>query len=246
MLQPAEGSLTASEHPSRFDLRDLGRVTPVKLQSPWGTCWAFAATAAESSILTKMDSTYAETGLDLSERYLAWYVAQPVSENMSTSQTGEGLHLYDENPNNIFLYGGKEKCAGTLFAQGIGPVPESEYPYRSLEGNLAYEALLASRDAFIEADMAAYRQLYPYASEDVLRSQAEENYELHLSMYSAYDAYSQFDDWTISDADEPGSGRLRGSAYTLTDHNVFIYWVDDLDGGIDKFGKEPISVIPMG
>lgn len=86
LLQSAEGSLTAGEYPSRFDLRDLGRVTPVKMQLPWGTCWAFGATtAAETSILTKMDSTYEETGLDLSERYLAWYVAQPVSENISSS-----------------------------------------------------------------------------------------------------------------------------------------------------------------
>ena len=62
-LQQSDGkSLTAaSEFPSEFDLRDLGRVTPVKVQDPWGTCWAFAATAAaETSILSKMGSTYAE------------------------------------------------------------------------------------------------------------------------------------------------------------------------------------------
>ena len=106
--QSAGVSLKPDEYPSRFDLRDLGVVTPVKSQDPWGTCWAFAATAAsESSILIKMGKTYAETGLDLSERYLAWYSAQQVTENISSSQAGEGLHLYDENPNNIFLYGGK-------------------------------------------------------------------------------------------------------------------------------------------
>ena len=52
VLQLAEDTMTAAgEFPSRFDLRDLGLVTPVKLQDPWGTCWAFAATSAsESSI----------------------------------------------------------------------------------------------------------------------------------------------------------------------------------------------------
>ena len=246
VLQSAGDSLTAGEYPSKFDLRDLGRVTPVKQQNPWGTCWAFAATAAaETSILSAMGKTYAETGLDLSERYLAWYVAQQVSENISASQAGEGLHLYDENPNNILLYGGKEKCAGTLYAQGIGPVPESEYPYRGSEGKLAYETLLAEKDAYINARIEEYRQAYYFLTEDELRSIAEEDYEAALSKYADYDVYSEFDDWTISEADEPGSGRLRGASYTLTDNNVFVYWVNGTDEGIDKFGKKPIAEVTI-
>ena len=246
VLQSAGDSLTAGEYPSKFDLRDLGRVTPVKQQNPWGTCWAFAATAAaEISILSAMGKTYAETGLDLSERHLAWYVAQQVSENISASQAGEGLHLYDENPNNILLYGGKEKCAGTLYAQGIGPVPESEYPYRGSEGKLAYETLLAEKDAYINARIEEYRQAYYFLTEDELRSIAEEDYEAALSKYADYDVYSEFDDWTISEADEPGSGRLRGASYTLTDNNVFVYWVNGTDEGIDKFGKKPIAEVTI-
>ena len=246
VLQSAGDSLTEGEYPSKFDLRDLGRVTPVKQQNPWGTCWAFAATAAaETSILSAMGKTYAETGLDLSERHLAWYVAQQVSENISASQAGEGLHLYDENPNNILLYGGKEKCAGTLYAQGIGPVPESEYPYRGSEGKLAYETLLAEKDAYINARIEDYRQAYYFLTEDELRSIAEEDYEAALSKYADYDVYSEFDDWTISEADEPGSGRLRGASYTLTDNNVFVYWVNGTDEGIDKFGKKPIAEVTI-
>ena len=246
VLQSAGDSLTAGEYPSKFDLRDLGRVTPVKQQNPWGTCWAFAATAAaETSILSAMGKTYAETGLDLSERHLAWYVAQQVSENISASQAGEGLHLYDENPNNILLYGGKEKCAGTLYAQGIGPVPESEYPYRGSEGKLAYETLLAEKDAYINARIEEYRQAYYFLTEDELRSIAEEDYEAALSKYADYDVYSEFDDWTISEADEPGSGRLRGASYTLTDNNVFVYWVNGTDEGIDKFGEKPIAEVTI-
>ena len=246
VLQSAGDSLTAGEYPSKFDLRDLGVVTPVKSQDPWGTCWAFAATAAaEISILSAMGKTYAETGLDLSERHLAWYVAQQVSENISASQAGEGLHLYDENPNNILLYGGKEKCAGTLYAQGIGPVPESEYPYRGSDGKLAYETMLSDKDAYIETAMASYRQLYKFEDEETLRSWAEEDYENDLARYALYDTYSQFDDWTISEADEPGSGRLRGASYTLTDNNVFVYWVNGTDEGIDKFGKKPIAEVTI-
>ena len=248
-LQQSDGkSLTAaSEFPSEFDLRDLSRVTPVKVQDPWGTCWAFAATAAaETSILSKMGSTYAETGLDLSERYLAWYVAQPVTEDISSSQAGEGLHLYDENPNAIYKFGGAGYCAGTLYAQGIGPVPESEYPYRGLEGKLSYETLVADKDAVIGAILQEYKQSYPYISEDELRPYAEQYYEAYLAMYETYDTYSEYDDWTISEADEPGAGRLRGTPYTLIDNNVFIYWITDTYDGVDKFDKEPIAGGPIG
>ena len=245
--QSAGVSLTPGEYPSRFDLRDQGRVTPVKVQDPWGTCWAFAATAAaETSILSKMGSTYAETGLDLSERYLAWYVAQPVTEDISSSQAGEGLHLYDENPNAIYKFGGAGYCAGTLYAQGIGPVPESEYPYRGIEGKLSYETLVADKDAVIGAILQEYKQSYPYISEDELRPYAEQYYEAYLAMYETYDTYSEYDDWTISEADEPGAGRLRGTPYTLIDNNVFIYWITDTYDGVDKFDKEPIAGGPIG
>ena len=45
--------------PSRYDLRELGKVTPVENQNPCGTCWAFAITSSlESNILVKDSTTY--------------------------------------------------------------------------------------------------------------------------------------------------------------------------------------------
>ena len=235
--------------PSKFDLRERGVVTPVKQQNPFGSCWAFAATAAtETSILSKLGQTYADTGFDLSERYLSWYVARPVTENISKSQVGEGLNVYNQEagPNHIYNFGGREECAATLYAQGIGPQLESDYPYGGVNHRLAYEDLLADKEAYIKLDMAALREFDQFSSDEAIRQYAEADYEYDLDRYAKYDVYSPLDDWSVTDADEPGAGKLKGTSYTLTDNNVITYWVrkgtGDMDGNerYEREGNEPI------
>ena len=68
--------------PAKFDLRDYGYVTSVKEQSPWNTCWGFAAiAAAETSILSKLKMTYSQYPIDLSEMQLAWFSQSPVKDS---------------------------------------------------------------------------------------------------------------------------------------------------------------------
>ncbi len=123
-----DATLSSTYLPEKLDLRDFGVVTPVKKQSPWGTCWAFAAAAAaETSILSESGSTYAETGLDLSERQIAWFAMTPLPEG-SGSQAGEGLSTFDEG-NKRLNVGSVTFCATTMFGSGIGPVLESVVPY---------------------------------------------------------------------------------------------------------------------
>ena len=58
--------------PSKFDLRTLNAVTPIKDQGNCGSCWAFAATSAyESSYLYLYGkcSNYNQNTLDLSEQF---------------------------------------------------------------------------------------------------------------------------------------------------------------------------------
>ena len=48
-----------------------------------------------------MGATYADTGLDLSERHLIFFSMNPITEDQNESQSGEGLyHLGGEGNND--------------------------------------------------------------------------------------------------------------------------------------------------
>lgn len=126
---------SGSDLPAKFDLRERGVVTPVKLQNPWGSCWGFASIAAsETSILSELGTTYDQMPLDLSERHLAWFAVTPRPENEFDPQAGEGLIATDNEGSNRMNSGGVPLLATMLFSSGIGPVLESEVPYRNDAG----------------------------------------------------------------------------------------------------------------
>lgn len=58
-VQKQEPQFYKDSYPSKYFLTNLGYVTPAKLQSPWGSCWAFAiASSLESSILKASEKIY--------------------------------------------------------------------------------------------------------------------------------------------------------------------------------------------
>lgn len=138
--------------PSYYDLRDKGLVTPVKDQSPWGTCWAFSIVAAsESSILSSLGMTtesyrekYQEE-LDLSERHLAWFTNTPLPSPdvypegecpFIPSQAGEGVSPIGGEYNHPLLAGSNTSFTIAPLSSGIGILKEKYAPYTNNEGTL--------------------------------------------------------------------------------------------------------------
>ena len=96
--------------PERYDLRELGQVTSAKNQGSNGNCWAFSALGAlESSILKATG-----VGLDLSE------------ENMKNLMSRYSMYGWNIDANA----GGYDKMAYSYLASWLGPVNETDDPYK--------------------------------------------------------------------------------------------------------------------
>ena len=106
----------------------------IRDQGALNLCWAFSAiSAAETSILFTSGLTYEETGLDLSERHLAYFAFEPVTESIDPSQAGEGMYYAGEEKDTVGYFGpGGLFLVANLFPQGAGPAPEEAFPYRGV------------------------------------------------------------------------------------------------------------------
>ncbi len=103
--------------PSRYDLRELGRVTSVKHQGIPGPCWAFAALGA-------MESNWLTQNLggnpDLSEMQLAYYAYRDSNKARNfTSEYNNGTLSLE---GNIFL-------ATAFLSRLSGPAYEKDFRY---------------------------------------------------------------------------------------------------------------------
>ncbi len=205
-------SESTEEFPERFDLRDKGVVTPVKFQNPWGTCWGFSAiAAAETSILSSLGKTYEETGLDLSEHQLTYFVNTYLKDG--SSQDGEGVHMFEEYEGTGELNTGNEMFAATsVFSTGIGVVNESAIPYRGKKSKT--DAVLVLNFSYSEDDdwtlpeEYKFLQSYELVNSDMLPSPA---------VYEEVDSESMADDEDKNDEDDEADKKYIGYDQSATD-----------------------------
>ena len=233
-------ALTAqSALPSKYDLRSDGLVTPVKCQSPWQTCWAFAGiAAAETSMLSATGFVYDKqtNDVDLSERHLAYFALHPVTEVDDPAQAGEGMYTMSDDRHAAFDAGGMPVFITTLFSQGVGPQAEAMFPYRGVDAQ--GESRLCTQ-AF-ESDPEGTTLLLYASAEGMTADEYKEKLENEArDTGSTYDevlkpkmeeakkycendgTYFYLDDWTIPATDGSGnSNRTLTPFMTLRDGNV--------------------------
>ena len=238
----ADSMMDGAGLPSSFDQRDLGIVTPPKYQYPWDTCWAFSGTgAAETAILSAMGSTYEETGLDLSERYVAYFSNRFVDVPVTYTQQGEGLHTKSDDPNAPLASGGWAFNYAQLFSTGICPVPEKEYPYQGKDGETMSQFYQDHdrAEAVVREDNKDLEEELPLLTDEerekMFDSWVDEGFVFPEGVnaenftfddfveadidylqrhYQESDEYSPYDDWSIGI-----EGRNNFAGYSMVDGN---------------------------
>lgn len=248
--------------PEKYDLRDLGGtscVTPVRDQSPWGSCWSFSTLAsAESNIMKNSENTLP----DLSERHLAWFAYQPVA---SGSQTGEGVSVIKDECDALDQ-GGNSLKAAALLSAWEGAALEEDVPYQDNAGTLdktgdwsvAEEkrfdsaAHLLNADflpgpATLEESQAGDTSGYNAASALAIKKALTENGIVNIAYHadvskpgeSGNSKYFNYENWSQYTYEYIGSGADN----TVPNHGVSIVgWDDSYDKsnfGSDGTGQPP-------
>ena len=131
------------DYPATFDLRDEGAVTSVKVQNPWGTCWAFSALASLESSVLKDGGSFEGDEPDYSERQLAWVGRTTVGDETDSAQAGEGSYSVRTDAGAdlsdsalVFNSGGDFFIAAATLAAWEGAANEEDIPYQNSDGVL--------------------------------------------------------------------------------------------------------------
>ncbi len=132
------------DFPEKYDLRDQGRVTSVKFQDPWGTCWAFGAAASlESNALSQggIDPDY-------SEKALIWFSKQEMKDQDAPESTLEGPSAAGNLKQAVYNSGGNSLIVVAALASWQGASDEEEVPYRNVEGTM--DSIQLTEDGWAE------------------------------------------------------------------------------------------------
>jgi len=206
--------------PARFDLREQGKLSPVRDQDPYGTCWTFAALAAlESSLLPGEPR-------DFSEWHLAYWAYRENPEGFPPFTLDEEVALFDQ--------GGDDWKAVAVLSRGTGPVNETDLPYGgplpAEKPRLPRQKLLTSALYMPYPAVEIWRDGYPHLAAEEVKHALMTRGAVSIGMMADFDE----DTWNED------TGAFFYSGPRGANHAVNIVGWDDY------FPKERFAAQPSG
>ena len=141
----------AAAYPSYYNAADLGYVTSVKNQEPYGMCWAFGmASLLETSLLSQGLGTY-----DLSEEHLAYFFANRNNDPLGNTAGDINYHYgTDDYGNQDYHESGNDMLASFFLSTWSGMTTEEDVPMATDETHTKKTGVIP--DASKEYDAVAY------------------------------------------------------------------------------------------
>ena len=227
--EAAASARTKKDFPSKYDLRTLHRLSPVRDQDPYGSCWTFGAMAAVESSLLPGEIR------DFSEWHLGYwaYVTNPEGFPAFT-QWSDPENPFPNERARIYDQGGDDWKAVAVLARGTGPVDEDDLPYDgplpSTKPNLARRKLLTGALYLPYSADEIEEQGYPHLIADEVKSSIMAYGALSIGMMADFNEGA----WNSTTNAFYYSGR-RGANHAV---NVV--------GWDDGFPKENFATTPPG
>ena len=214
-------SIDSFSFPSRYDLREIGLVTEVKDQGPYGTCWAFClANAMESNALVRGYGKY-----DLSEYQIAYLCTHILPDQLSITES-EGPKC-----NGVWYNGPYSGILSSSLLQAYAIQTEAEYPYSNIEEPLPEDG--ASIDGALYVDSC---YTVPASDTEAMKELLMKNGSLYMCVCALCwaDETGSYCDWSTGAAYLP----RYTTKYPRIDHFVSIIGWDD-DYSSDHFKTTP-------
>ncbi len=183
-----EGVSEASSLPEEYT---SPYVTSIKSQSPYGTCWAFAAMAVSESNIWKKG--LADGSIDLAEWQIAYFLGNSVTDPLGGTK-GDQVIL----KNNYLHTGGQQRLTTFRLASWVGVTDEKYAPYSTV---------VSDATATLDTSLAYGKDSYhlenaywiPMTEQDQIKQLI---LECGACATAYYDSYTYYNDPFTTDTEE--------------------------------------------